>query len=169
MLHHNVFFFFNNKLLKMLPLWHRHVAVPVGWCLCKKREEREERRFWSSDSKDPSLTDYDDEVHFRPKMSRTVAVHFKQTGETSNRYHLNHSQTSLNGQYWGHGTKCRRRLTRLSLCAYGILMSSKCVSNCILSAACTELRLWIALCPLWGRANQSLIPLHPAPSGWLEQ
>lgn len=40
-------------------------------------------------------------------------------------------------------------------------MSSKSGSDCILSAVCTEHRPWIALCPLRGRANQSLIPLHP--------
>lgn len=41
-------------------------------------------------------------------------------------------------------------------------MSSKSGSDCILSAVCTEHRPWIALCPLRGRANQSLIPLHPS-------
>lgn len=60
-------------------------------------------------------------------------------------------------------TECRRQLTQLALCTYGIRMSSKCGSDCILSAVCTETRLWIALCPLRGRANQSLIPLHPSP------
>lgn len=73
------------------------------------------------------------------------------------------SKPNLNGHYRGRRTERRRQLTQLSLCIYGILMSSKCGSDCILSAVCTEPRLWIALCPLRGRANQSLIPLHPGP------
>lgn len=73
------------------------------------------------------------------------------------------SEPHLNGLYGGHTAECRRQLNEPSSFTYGILMSSKCGSDCILSAVCTEPRLWIALCPLRGRANQSLIPLHPSP------
>lgn len=68
----------------------------------------------------------------------------------------------VNGDCRGHTKECSK-LTKLSLCTYGILMSSKCGSDYILSAASTEPRLWIALCSLKDSANQSLIPLHPGP------
>lgn len=54
--------------------------------------------------------------------------------------------------------------TKQSLLTYGIQISNKCRSDCILSAVCTEPRLWIAQCPLRGRANQSLIPLQRGPN-----
>lgn len=69
----------------------------------------------------------------------------------------------LRSHYGSHITECRRQQTKWTSCTYGILMSSKCGSDCILSAVCTEPGLWIALCPLRGRANQSLIPLQSGP------
>lgn len=67
---------------------------------------------------------------------------------------------NLNGQNKGQHRECRGQLF---LCTYGKLTSSKGRSDCIPSAVCTKPMLWIAQCPLRGRANQSLILLQPGP------
>lgn len=63
-------------------------------------------------------------------------------------YELHPAKPNLKSHYGGHRAECTRQLTKMSICTYGILMSSKCGSDCILSAGCTEPGLWIALCPV---------------------
>lgn len=68
-----------------------------------------------------------------------------------------------NFHYRGDHAEGRKEPSKVPFCIRGIWKSREGISCCILSTDLTEPRPWIAQCPLRGRANWSLIPLHSGP------